>query len=644
MRNLNIKKLKTVSWLGSAAGILLIIVILITLNAFLKPLNLRWDCTEEKRYTLSNGTENILKNLDKIVSFRFYFSRNSADMPVYLKNYASHVEDLLAEFKRAGKDKITIQQLNPAPDSDEEDSAALDNVPSQSLNMYGTGDPIYFGIAVSCGSKTAVLPFLSPENEALLEYELARAITEVTAARKSKVGILSSLPVMGSYNTPPMLMNRSQNMPWWIVTELKRNYDVVEIPVSSTEIAPDIDIILAIHPQNLSNDLLFAIDQFILRGGKMLAYLDPFAVANPQQMGYQQPDNFSFDSLLKSWGITFSTPKLVADRKLATQLRNPYGKVESMPTVLTLDQTKINTKIPALSALSNLMLFCPGEFSGTPVEGLTQTILLNSSNDAALVDKFEAQNSGERLLMNLKPENREFVLALQLAGTFPTAFPEGKPAALPSDPKDQNSQADQTKKAESKPQENSLKKSAKAGLVVLVGDADMLFDAFCVRQGNFLGQTIAQPINDNINFALNLIDQLSGDENLLKIRARSTSSRPFTVLRELQAQAEKEFQGKIVQLEEELSSVQNQINDLQYKRKPGERELLSSEQRQVLSDFRRKEAQTRRELKIVRRNLRQNIDRLENTMIFINIALMPILVIIAGIIVAIVKRQRSTHK
>ena len=639
MMNSNRKKQKTAAWIGSVAGILIVAAILITLNAILKPLNWRWDCTEDKRYTLSRGSENILKHLDKVVSLRFYYSRDAADMPVFLKNYASRVEDLLGEFKRAGGDKIDLRQLNPTPDSDEEDSAVLDGVSGRPLDMFGSGDPIYFGVAVSCGGRTAVLPFLSPENEAQLEYDLARAITEVTAERKVKLGILSSLPVMGGYSAPPMMMNSAPNPPWWIVTELKRNYDVVEIPVSGTEIASDIDVILALQPQNLSDGMLFALDQFILRGGKVLAFLDPFAVSGMRQQPYPQPGGSSFDKLLKAWGIEFNSGKIVADRKLATRLRGPYGNVESMPTVLTLGKAEMDTAIPALSALNTLLLFCPGEFSGTPVEGLTQTVLLHSSDDAGLVESFEAQGSGEQILKNLKPENREFALALQLAGTFPTAFPDGSPEPpAAGDGKEKKAEQSSQKKAD------SLKKSTQPGAVVLVGDADMLFDSFCVRQGNFLGQTVAQPINDNLSFALNLVDQLSGDENLFEIRARGASSRPFTVVRDLQAKAEKEFQGKIVQLEEELRTVQMQIDELQRKRKPGEKELLSSEQRKVLADFRRKEVEARKELKQVRRQLRREIDSLENTLIFINIALMPILVVAAGITVAAVKRRRSAHR
>ena len=301
---------KTLAWISSVAGILIAGAILIFVNAILKPVALRWDCTEEKRYTLSQGSENILKHLDKVVSIRFYYSRNASDMPVVLKNYATRVEDLLGEFQRAGGDKIKLSKLNPTPDSDEEDSAVLDGVSGQSLDMFGSGDPVYFGVAVSCGGKTAVLPFLSPESEAQLEYDLARAITEVTAAKKVRLGILTSLPVMGGFNGAPMMMNNPQRTPpWWIVSELKRNYDVVEIPATGTEIAEDIDVILALHPQNLSDEMLFSLDQFILRGGKMLAFLDPFAVSAMRQPYQPQPDTSAFDKLLQAWGFTFSSGK-----------------------------------------------------------------------------------------------------------------------------------------------------------------------------------------------------------------------------------------------------------------------------------------------------------------------------------------------
>lgn len=644
----DLKNKKTAAVAGSLAGILIVAAILILLNAILKPVNLRWDCTEGKRYTLSRGTGNILKNLDKPVSIRFYYSRNAADMPAFLKTYASRVEDLLGEFQRAGGKRVELKKLNPTPDSDEEDSAVLDGISGQTLDALGAGEPVYLGVAVSSGGKTAVLPFLNPENEAQLEYDLSRAITEVTATKKVKLGILSSLPVMGGYDTPQIMMMQQRQAPkppWWIITELKRNFDVVEIPATTDAIAPDIDVVLAIHPGDLGDATLYALDQFVLRGGRLLAFLDPFPLSGMNQP-YMKPAGSSLGKLLSRWGIEFTADKLVADRKLGTRMRGGYGTVETMPTVLSLTREEMDSADPAVASLNNLLLFCAGSFSGKPVEGLQQTTLLQTSDDAGVTDTFAAQQPGEMILRNLKTDGKKHALAIKLTGTFPTAFPEGKPgdAAKTADETKKADAASDAKKSEPPKKETGLKKSVKPGFVVLIGDADMLYDPFCVREMNFLGQKVAQPINDNLNFALNMVDQLSGDDNLLEIRARGTASHPFTVVRDLQAEAEKEFQDRIIKLENDLRDVQQQITELQSKRKPGESELLSSEQRELLKEFRQKEVEARKELKQVRKQLRQKIDSLENTLIFVNMALMPLLVILAGIVVAVVRHRRGARR
>ncbi len=657
----DLKNKKTAAVAGSLVGILIVAAILILLNAILKPVNLRWDCTEGKRYTLSRGTGNILKNLDKPVSIRFYYSRNAADMPAFLKTYASRVEDLLGEFQRAGGKKVELRKLNPTPDSDEEDSAVLDGISGQALDALGTGEPVYLGVAVSSGGKTAVLPFLNPENEAQLEYDLSRAITEVTATKKVKLGILSALPVMGGYDTPQIMMMQQRQAPkppWWIITELKRNFDVVEIPATADEIAADIDVVLAIHPGELGDATLYALDQFVLRGGRLLAFLDPFPLSGMNQP-YMKPAGSSLGKLLSRWGIEFTADKLVADRKLGTRMRGGYGTVETMPTVLSLTRDEMDSADPAVASLNNLLLFCAGSFSGKPVEGIQQTTLLHTSDDAGFADTFAAQQPGEMILRNLKTDGKKHALAVKLTGTFPTAFPEGKPgdateaveeekkadsAKDAKDAKEVKTAGQDAKKSDAPKKESGLKKSVKPGFVVLIGDADMLYDPFCVREMNFLGQKVAQPINDNLNFALNMVDQLSGDDNLLEIRARGTASHPFTVVRDLQAEAEKEFRDRIVKLENDLRDVQQQITELQSKRKPGESELLSSEQRELLKEFRQKEVEARKELKQVRKQLRQKIDSLENTLIFVNMALMPLLVILAGIVVAVVRHRRGARR
>ena len=327
-------------------------------------------------------------------------------------------------------------------------------------------------------------------------------------------------------------------------------------------------------------------------------------------------------------------------------MRGGYGAVETMPTVLSLTRDEMDSADPAVASLNNLLLFCAGSFSGKPVEGIRQTTLLHTSDDAGFTDTFAAQQPGEMILRNLKTDGKKHALAVKLTGTFPTAFPDGKPgdAAAEEEKKADAKDAKDAKKTDAPKKADGLKKSVKPGFVVLIGDADMLYDPFCVREMNFLGQKVAQPINDNLNFALNMVDQLSGDDNLLEIRARGTASHPFTVVRDLQADAEKEFRDRIVKLENDLRDVQQQINELQSKRKPGESELLSSEQRELLKEFRQKEVEARKELKQVRKQLRQKIDSLENTLIFVNMALMPLLIILAGIVVAVVRHRRGARR
>jgi ABC-type uncharacterized transport system involved in gliding motility auxiliary subunit len=264
-----------------------------------------------------------------------------------------------------------------------------------------------------------------------------------------------------------------------------------------------------------------------------------------------------------------------------------------------------------------------------------KTVLLNSSDDVQLMESFMTQRNGEDILRSFRSDERKKDLAIKLTGNFKTAFPGGKPG--------KSAEEGEEKKSE-EPAADFLTVSSKLGAVVLVGDADMLYDAFCVSTTSIFGQKIVQPINDNLNFALNMVENLLGDSALFAIRSRATTSRPFTRVRDLQADAEKRFQDKIARIEADLRKVQQDINDLQRKRQKGERELLSREQRELLKQFRKKEAEAKQELKTVRKQLRQDIDDLENNVMVLNIALMPVLVIIGGIVLAVVKRRRNVRQ
>ncbi len=633
---MSIGKKKLAVTMTSLAGVIIFAVIVIIVNRLFNPVNVRMDFTDGKIYTLSEGTRQILQGLDKHVSVRFYYSRDVADMPVYLKTYASRVEDLLDEYKRLGGKNLDVKKLNPKPDSDEEDSANMDGVTGHATDAMGMGDRIYLGIAVSCAGKNVALPFLSPDKEALLEYDLTRAISQVQISKKSRLGVMSAMQVMGGIDNPQaMMMGQGGMKPAWaIINELKQAFEVVEVAPTSESIGADIDLLLLIHPKELEEATMFAIDQYVLRGGRLLAFVDPLCMVdmqNQQQQQYMPPMPSSLGPLFSAWGVNFESSQVVVDRKLATRIRTGQG-ADVLPTVITLGKSEISRDDPATSALNNMLVFCAGAFTGDPAEGLVKTVLLNSSEDVQLMESFMTQRNGEDILRSFRSDERKKDLAIKLTGNFKSAFPQGKPGSSDGESEDKEPGADH------------LTVSSKPGAVVLVADADMLYDAFCVSTSNIFGQKIVQPINDNLNFALNMVENLLGDSRLFAIRSRATTSRPFTKVRDLQADAEKRFQDKIARIESDLQKVQQDINDLQRKRQKGERELLSREQRELLTQFRKKEAEAKQELKAVRKQLRQDIDSLENNIMVVNIALMPVLVVVGGIVLAVIKRRRNVRQ
>ncbi len=639
---MSIQKKHLENTLYSIGGILVLAALLVICNQIFRPVNLRLDCTEDKLYTLSNGTLETLKKLDQPVSIRFYYSKDVAQMPVYLKTYAGRVEDLLGEYKRNAGKYIQITKLNPKPDSDAEDSASLDGVSGQPLDVFGMEDKVYLGIAISCAGRLETLPFLSPERESLLEYDITRALISVASPVKAKLGIMSPLKVMGGIDNPQMMMQGQGGMKpaWLIVSELKKTYEVVEVPMDSPSIPEDITVLVAIHPANISETGQFAIDQFILRGGHFIGFLDAMNMTEmnnrPQQMQYMPPPSSSLPTLLKAWNIGFDADKVVVDRSRATTIRRGAQGGETMATVLTLGEEDVSADDPTTTQISSLLLFNTGCFTGTPADGLEKTVLLQSTADSETIEKYMAQRSGEDLLKEFKADGLAKELVIRLTGTFKTAYPDGAPVP-------EAKEGEETKAPEA-PEGGWLKESVKPGAVVLLADADMLYDPFCVQKRQFMGQTLIQPFNHNLAFAQNLVEFMAGDNALFSIRSRSGSQRPFSRVRDMELAANDRFQEKIKQLEAEVQDIQQQINALQRKRDPGERELLSSEQRELLKQFRKREAEAKKSLKEERKKLRQDIDALENNLMLANIALVPCLVALGGIVLALVKHGRRVRR
>lgn len=613
------------AFFSSFIGVVAIFIVLVAANLLLGQFKQRWDLTQEKAYTLSPGTREILAKLDTPVQIRFYATQDDNEVPVILKTYAQRVEDLLGEFKRASR-FVEITRLDPQPDSDAEDSANLDGVEGQPLQ---SGEKIYLGLSVSLLDSKEAIPFLTPTRERLLEYDIARAISRVANPKKPVVGLLTTLPVAGS-GQPNFLMMQNQQRPappWAFYSELQRDFTIKTIETTADSIPEDVQVLVLIHPQNLTDPTLYAIDQFVLRGGRLVAFLDAVNVLDPQNRGFGATSSSNLEKLLTAWGIAFDSSKVVADLNYTAETRQ--GR---MPALLALNQTALSPDDILTADIDTLVVPLAGAFSGKPGEGLQQTVLIHSSKNARLVDAGMAQLSGEEIIKNFVPDQTEHAIAIRLEGRFKSAFPNGKPG----------SEEDK----EAAPSTPGLKESMAATSVVLVGDVDFLQDPFSVQeiQNPFNGARMLMPTNGNLSFAQSVVEQFAGDNSLIAVRSRAVRERPFTVVRELEAKAEAAFQDKISELETSLSEAQNRLSELQQTKDNGQKFILSSEQQAELTNFRKKELEVKKELKLVRRNLRSEIDSLETRLKWINIALVPAFVTITGIGIALYRRKRVAAK
>src|SRR5665213_3622425 len=367
------KKLQTI--LYSTAGVIAMFIVLLAFYVVTCAFKQRIDLTAEKAYTLSQGTKNILGKLDTRVTIRFYCTQADNAMPAAFKTYAQHIEDLLAEYKQASKGNIIIEKFDPQPDSDAEDSARLNGVEGQPTSPFG-GDKIYLGIVVNMLDEKVALPWLPPDRERLLEYDISRAISRVVNPTPPIIGIMSALPVFGQPSNPMMQqMGQTASEPWAFLSEIKKDFTVKEIPMTAVKIDDDVKVLLVIHPRDISDTTQYALDQFVLRGGKLLAFLDPhayFDMSHDQHnqsftvVGENSYGQSTLDKLLKAWGLTMDVDQVVADTSLGS--RNPNNG-EMKPTLLMITRKEVDQNDVATSQIDNLAIPFAGAFTGKPAEG-----------------------------------------------------------------------------------------------------------------------------------------------------------------------------------------------------------------------------------------------------------------------------------
>src|SRR5687767_9994187 len=602
----------------SAIGLVALFLILIAVNFLVARVPTRVDLTEGNLYTLSDGTRRILRSLESPVKVKLYMSQGEA-VPVPLRGFAQRVEDLVREFKSAAGDKVVIERLDPKPDSEIEDSAQLDGIEPQQL---ASGEQFYLGIAVSQLDRKQAIPAISPQRERLLEYDLVRAIARVGSAERPKIGLMAGLPVMGEKFNP---FTRQSSEPWVLANELKREFEVKEVPLTAKEIDKDVNVLLLIHPRDPQPQLEYALDQFVLRGGKLIAFVDPYAYFDqaPTMPGVPpQPSSSSLPTLFKAWGLEMDPGKVVSDVRFGSG-----GGARYTPTVLSLNRTAFSRDDVVTGQIETLLYAFGGGFQ-VKDSGLKVSELIRSSPDSMLVDNANATKSGDEATRSFKPSGTPIPLALRLNGKFKTAFPEGLK-------EDEKKPAAQGTPALRESPENS---------VIVVADVDMLADGAAVDVQEVFGRRIVVPSNGNLALALGMVEQFAAGDDLISLRSRAASFRPLTVVRELEAEAQKEYFGRIQALEERSEETQARLQELQKAQggaaaKGGQ--ILSPEQQAELERFKKTYIETNLALKELRKNLRQDAEALVFWTKVANIAVMPLLVALIGLLIALWRRRTA---
>ena len=616
--------------LYSIGGVVAVFIAIVAVSFILGVRPVRVDLTEGKLYTLSDGTRKALGKLEAPVRVRFYFNQGADYVPVPIRAFAGRVEDLLNELRSASNGKLVIEKLNPQPDSDAEDSASLDGIEPQETPG---GEKFYLGLTVSFADQKLAIPVLALNRERLLEYDLVKTIGRATKTTRPVVGVMTALPLFGMPPNP--MMGGAPAEPQIIISELRRDFDVKRVGMDVERIDDEIKTLVVVHPRGISDQAQFALDQFVLRGGKLVVFLDPYAYFDqmPGPFAGMGGSASNLDKLLKAWGYEFDAAKVVLDMKYMAG-----SGPRAVPTVIQLDADAMSRDDVTTNHLGTTLLAFAGVFIGKPAEGLSADVLMHTSPIVKLVDSGNAMARGEEAVRGFQPDGKEYPLALKLTGKFKTAFPDGKPAV-----KDARGGASKAPDAKDAVADTApvLKESQSETTVVLVGDSDLLNDGAAVQISEIFGQRVAIPINGNLAFGQGLVEQLAGDADLVSLRSRATAQRPFTVVKQMEAEAAQAYLGKIQSLEDSLQDTRKKLESLQRTKAPtGGAAILTAEQQAEIDNFRKRAAETRRELKDVRRELRSETEALEFWTKVINIGAMPLVVALVGLAIAVVKRRR----
>ena len=637
------KETKLNVYVNSLIGVVVIFIGLVLFNTITAQLKFKADLTEGDLFTLSEGSKKLLEDLKEEgdgskLEIRFYLTQGEKGVPVFVSEHGRRIEDLLDQYQEYAGSNIELKKINPRRDTDEEELAVNDGI-QLLMNAF------YVGMAVSFLDTTEVIPFFDPAKSTTLEYDISRAIKNVLKLKEDRqtIGVMSSLNVWGGpdASNPMAMMNRgAQQPPWFFLRQLQQDFNVERLEATATEISDDIDLLLVIHPKNISDATEYAIDQFVLSGRKLIVFADPLALKdegnnqNPQMRIPGMGGASTLSRLFTKWGVNFENSKVVADFNFRLGQRDPLSRGRIMPAYLALGKKAFNQEEIVTRDLGSIRMPYAGSFDVSNLAtGLTAKELISSSDQAKLVDGMSSQFNGEKIMDSFltgsedgKPTGtNKFALAVKISGTFTTAFPDGKPGSSGDE-----EESDEEKTTNS----NHLKESESENHVCLIGDTDLLSEEHFLIQQRFL-------LSQNVSFVQNIVDHF-GDDTLINIRSRN-QDRPFTTIMDLEKEAQSKFEDKLKKLEAEQQAILQDKTKLESTGE-GQNQFTLSIDPEALKDIQKKELEKRKQIREIRKELRSEIDLIQLQIKLANIVSMPALVVIAGIIFFVRKRKVTAAK
>lgn len=580
----------------------------------------RLDLTANRLYTLSPGTLHILQGNREPIRLQLFVSDKAMRNLPGLRSYAQRVRELLQEMAARSHGTITLDVIDPQPFSDAEDQAAQAGL--QAVPVGVDSAPIYFGLVGSNARGTrSIDPFFEPGKEIFLEYDIARLIVSLTSAHKPVLAVLSSLP-----SGPGFDPASGQVTPGWAIDgELAKSYELRRLQANPTSIGSDVDLLILIHPKDLSADTQYAIDQFVMRGGRLLVFVDPDAEADPLAQSQPRPAPgggltpiVASDpaALFKGWGIAFDPGKVVRDPRNALQVQDRQtGQLVANPVLIGLTRDGLNQDDVVSAQLDSLNFSTAGALALAPGSTLAMEPLALSSTGADLVDadRVRLQSDPQQLAEGYKPAGKAFVLAARFAGPLASAFPDRHDAG-------------------------HIGQARQKANIIVVADTDVLSDRMWVRAQDFFGRRLLNPFAKNGDFVANAVDNLVGTPDLIGLRARQGFVRPFTRILKMQERADQSLRGKQQQLQDQLKAMEVRLAQLQAGKEGTA--ALDAGQRAELTRFQQQRQQVRSQLRDVQRQLNASIEAMETRIKLLDILGVPLLLSLVAGLLAWWRRRR----